>query len=114
MNYGMDSSDKWKQGGYVGFNNGELNATIHKTGAEMKKTSLRGVNGIYKRKVDKELDKYYNDTMDRYARQKDPNATTREEKTMGGAKVSMFKKAFDDPTITSMDRHRLNRDKRFK
>lgn len=115
MNKAMDDTDAWRKSGYKGFNTGAMNSDIHKTGAEIHKTNLNNyAKGGFKRKVDKDLDTYYTDTMDRFARQKDPNAVSREERTAGGVKVMMLKKAFDDRTMTSMDRNRLNNNKRFR
>ena len=104
MNKAMDDTDAWRKSGYKGFNTGAMNSDIHKTGANMHKDGLdQYAKGWYKRRVDKDLNTYYKDTMDRYSMQKE------------APKDERSKIVYDaHRDTTSIDRYKLNKNKRFK
>ena len=67
MNANMDKSEDWLKNGGFGFNTGDINAGINKSGADIYKNNLdANAKGIFKRKGDKELNSYYDQTMERY------------------------------------------------
>lgn len=67
MNTNIDNAEAWNKSGGFGFNTGEMNASINKSGADFHKQNLdTNAKGIFRRKEDKELNDYYNKTMDRY------------------------------------------------
>ena len=104
MNKAMDDTDAWRKSGYKGFNIGAMNRDIHKTGANIHKTNLdKYGKGWYKRGVDKDLNTYYKDTMDRYSMQKEGAPKDENEKIVYNAHRD----------VTSIDRNKLNKNKRF-
>lgn len=105
MNKAMDDTDAWRESGCKGFNTGAMNSDIHKTGARIHKTNLdKYGKGGFKRKVDKDLDVYYKDTMDRYSMQKEGVPQEESERVV----YDMFGRY-----LTSTDRKNLNKNKRF-
>lgn len=105
MNKAMDDTDAWRKSGYKGFNTGAMNSDIHKTGANIHKTNLdKYGKGWYKRGVDKELNTYYKDTMDRYSMQKEGVPKEETKKIVYNAHRE----------ATSIDRNKLNNNKRFR
>ena len=80
MNSNIDNAEAWNKSGAFGFNSGEMNASINKNGADMHKRNLdTNATGIFKRKEDKELNNYYNQTMERYDNLKKASEQKRQE-----------------------------------